>query len=257
MNKRNPITKKIRFEVFKRDSFRCQYCGAEAPDVTLEVDHIQPIKEGGTNDLSNLITACSKCNRGKGARLLSDNSLVKVQKKQLDELNKRREQLEMMMEWRKELMNLENEKLNHCKNLFEKLANVNLSKCAINELKKLVKKYDFEIIIDSIEASIAQYLIPNEDGTGYTVDSIGKAFTYIEKICRVKTINRDNPQIEELFYIRGIMRNRFSYCDERLAFNMLKTAYLNGTPIEKLKEIALSVKNWTNWCSEMESLVSR
>lgn len=35
------LTKKIRFEVFKRDSFKCQYCGAAAPDVMLEVDQLE------------------------------------------------------------------------------------------------------------------------------------------------------------------------------------------------------------------------
>ena len=55
-NKRKSISKKNRFEVFKRDSFTCQYCGASAPDVLLEVDHIKPVASGGTNDILNLIT---------------------------------------------------------------------------------------------------------------------------------------------------------------------------------------------------------
>jgi len=37
-SKRKPLSKKLRFEVFKRDSFACQYCGAKAPDVLLEVE---------------------------------------------------------------------------------------------------------------------------------------------------------------------------------------------------------------------------
>ena len=40
MAERKPIGKKMRFEVFKRDKFTCQYCGRKAPDVILEVDHI-------------------------------------------------------------------------------------------------------------------------------------------------------------------------------------------------------------------------
>ena len=39
MAERKPLSKKIRFEVFKRDAFTCQYCGQMAPDVLLEVDH--------------------------------------------------------------------------------------------------------------------------------------------------------------------------------------------------------------------------
>jgi hypothetical protein len=58
------ITPSIRFEVFRRDSFTCQYCGRRAPTVVLHVDHVIPIASGGTNDLTNLRTACSVCNQG-------------------------------------------------------------------------------------------------------------------------------------------------------------------------------------------------
>lgn len=70
--KRQTLPKKLRFEIFKRDSFTCQYCGAQPPAVVLEVDHIHPVAEGGDNAQDNLITACDKCNRGKGKRPLGD-----------------------------------------------------------------------------------------------------------------------------------------------------------------------------------------
>lgn len=55
----------IRFKVFERDGFTCQYCGQAAPNVRLEVDHRLSLVEGGTNGLDNLVTACWSCNRGK------------------------------------------------------------------------------------------------------------------------------------------------------------------------------------------------
>lgn len=60
------ISKKIRFEVFKRDRFTCQYCGKKTPEVVLEVDHIVSVNDGGQDDLTNLVTSCFDCNRGKG-----------------------------------------------------------------------------------------------------------------------------------------------------------------------------------------------
>lgn len=59
------VSKKVRFEVFKRDGFRCAYCGKTPPSVVLEVDHIDPKSKGGKDDINNLITACFDCNRGK------------------------------------------------------------------------------------------------------------------------------------------------------------------------------------------------
>jgi DNA-directed RNA polymerase subunit RPC12/RpoP len=69
--KRKSLSKKTRFEVFKRDGFKCQYCGAHPPSVLLEVDHVVAVAAGGGNDMDNLVTSCEPCNRGKGARDLS------------------------------------------------------------------------------------------------------------------------------------------------------------------------------------------
>lgn len=65
------ISKRIRFEVFKRDGFVCQYCGNKPPDVVLEADHIDPHSRGGGDDMVNLITSCFDCNRGKSDRTLT------------------------------------------------------------------------------------------------------------------------------------------------------------------------------------------
>jgi len=68
---RKALSKRVRFEVFKRDRFCCAYCGAHPPDVILHVDHVHPVAEGGSNDIDNLVTSCAPCNSGKGAKLLS------------------------------------------------------------------------------------------------------------------------------------------------------------------------------------------
>lgn len=107
MTERKALLKKIRFEVFKRDSFTCQYCGRAAPDVLLEVDHIKPVSKDGDNDITNLITSCFDCNHGKSDRELSDDAVVLKRKAQLDKLQERREQIEMMMEWRGSLDNIQ------------------------------------------------------------------------------------------------------------------------------------------------------
>lgn len=68
---RKAVPKKTRFDIFKRDLFTCQYCGAHPPGVLLHVDHIVAVANGGTNDKDNLTTACEPCNAGKGARELT------------------------------------------------------------------------------------------------------------------------------------------------------------------------------------------
>lgn len=61
------LSKRIRFEVLKRDGFRCGYCGKTPPSVLLEVDHINPKANGGIDDINNCITSCFDCNRGKSS----------------------------------------------------------------------------------------------------------------------------------------------------------------------------------------------
>lgn len=65
--KRKPLSKKLRFTVFARDGFQCQYCGRNPPAVVLEPDHVIPVSAGGEDSEENLITACFDCNRGKAA----------------------------------------------------------------------------------------------------------------------------------------------------------------------------------------------
>ncbi len=63
---RSLMTSKLRYDVMKRDGFRCCLCGASQKDgVRLEVDHIRPVSKGGKTEMSNLRTLCESCNRGK------------------------------------------------------------------------------------------------------------------------------------------------------------------------------------------------
>ena len=55
-----------RFNLFLRDYFSCQYCGA-GDDLTF--DHMTPKSRGGRTTWDNVVSACAKCNIRKGGRL--------------------------------------------------------------------------------------------------------------------------------------------------------------------------------------------
>lgn len=61
------VSKRLRFEVFRRDGHTCVYCGRSAPDVKLQPDHVVPETLGGRTEPANLVTACEDCNAGKSA----------------------------------------------------------------------------------------------------------------------------------------------------------------------------------------------
>lgn len=61
-----------RKNVFARDDHRCQYCLRRFPVKELTLDHVLPRSRGGRDSWSNIVSACSGCNRRKGDRLPSE-----------------------------------------------------------------------------------------------------------------------------------------------------------------------------------------
>lgn len=69
------VSKRLRFEILRRDNHACRYCGRCAPEVKLTVDHVTPETLGGSDDPSNLVAACAECNGGKSS-VPADAALV-------------------------------------------------------------------------------------------------------------------------------------------------------------------------------------
>jgi 5-methylcytosine-specific restriction endonuclease McrA len=68
-----PQARLTRKEVFRRDDYRCQYCGASTNDLT--IDHIIPRHMSGEHIWTNVVTACSICNHHKGGRTLEQSGM--------------------------------------------------------------------------------------------------------------------------------------------------------------------------------------
>ena len=68
---RSLMTPGLRMTILKRDRFRCQMCGASAPNgATLHIDHITPVSLGGLTTPENLQALCDTCNLGKSNRFV-------------------------------------------------------------------------------------------------------------------------------------------------------------------------------------------
>ena len=61
-----------RFNLFLRDEFCCQYCGAKG-DLTF--DHVLPRARGGITSWENVVAACSSCNLRKGSKSLRQSGM--------------------------------------------------------------------------------------------------------------------------------------------------------------------------------------
>jgi transcriptional regulator with XRE-family HTH domain len=262
MATRKALSKKIRFEVFKRDKFTCQYCGRKAPDVVLNIDHINPVAKEGTNELMNLITSCFDCNNGKRDKKLDDSSIVEKQRKQLELLQERREQIELMLEWKKSLSNFDNDVVEMLVDYINsKIAPLSLNENGQQRVVKWLKKFSTEQILDAIDISANQYLQYENGEIEQT-----SAETFLKKIGGVITVKNMPPIKQKLAYIKGIARNRFSYFDEKTGSIILEN-YVNE--LEKhweeqqilddleteVSKITKDAKNWTEWRGILEGWI--
>ena len=248
--KRKAIGKKLRFEVFKRDGFRCQYCGATAPDVLLVVDHVNPVAEGGGNDILNLITACQPCNSGKGKRLLGDQTVLEKQRDQLEELNDRREQLEMMIAWKEGLSSLKDRAIESLAAHWSTLVDgYSLNEKGRQTLRKTCGTYEVSELMDAMRIATDQYLEVGSDGK-FTPESVDIAWSKVSGICRVRRSEKDKPYLRDLLYVRGILRKRV-YVPEQTIMTLLENAHLAGISTNHLKHMAKVCRNWSEFQNEL------
>lgn len=238
MSERKSISKKTRFEVFKRDNFTCQYCGRSAPEVILEIDHINPVKNGGDNNIMNLITSCFDCNRGKGKRKLTENEEIKLQIEQLKEINKKREQLEMLLKWKKELDNFENEQVDKIEELLYDATGNTFSEYGRTNCIKNIKEFGFEEVYESTKISIDQYY--NQEDP----DSASIVFNYIGRICWMRRKQKNDPSMYKINYLCKIAKNNFHYFNN-IQTKMFLKKYYKEEDFDDLKEIFSTSKNWT------------
>lgn len=173
MATRKPIPKRTRFEIFKRDGFKCQYCGKAAPEVILEIDHVVPVAHGGTNDITNLVTACRECNNGKGARELSDDTIIKRQQAQLEEINERREQAEMLTEWKKALQEVVAGQIDAIDSYLVSVTGDGMTEEGKRNMRMLIRRFGFQEVYTSVEIAFEKYYHDTAKTWEYAFNKIG------------------------------------------------------------------------------------
>ena len=256
--KRRGISKRIRFEVFKRDGFACQYCGKKAPDVLLTVDHVSPVSKNGAHDILNFVTACEDCNSGKGARELDDQSVLSKQMAQLAVLSERREQLKLMVRWRDGLKQIEQDKLELIVQRIDAIQpGWRTNQTGRSRLQVLLVAVPFDLVCAAIDEA-ARSVVLQEDGRA-TEASTSALHERVSRIATVMLRDRKNPGMGALYYIRGIARKR--WYGHRESYNwrsiaLLKEAQAAGVSLDALTEVALGIKSFTEFEDEIQSLIT-
>jgi hypothetical protein len=151
----------MRFEVFKRDGFKCGYCGQEPPAVILEVDHIEPKSKGGKDDINNYITSCFDCNRGK-----KNIPLDKIAPQIGQNLEVLKEKEEQLKEYRKFVATIEKRVQKDINDIDQIYSNQykdwvfsdNFKNASLRRFLQLLPKH---LIIESLQIAISKW--PNNE----------------------------------------------------------------------------------------------
>lgn len=258
---RKPISKKLRFEVFKRDSFACQYCGAKAPDVVLQVDHIDPVCKGGNNDILNLTTSCEDCNGGKSGRRLSDGSALQAKRKQLEALQERREQIEMMVSWQEGLRDMKTEEEDQVARFWsDTMDGAKLTRYGMKQFRKHLKKFGLAAVLEAVMIAADQYL--RHDNRGRVIaDSVEHAFAKVGGICFNRKQESTDPIDAELDKMRAFLRKK-RLCDSEREMQVLVLDAISSIKnmdsveefINDLWEITKETESWINWAHDLTAL---
>lgn len=246
---RKSISQRVRFEIFKRDKFTCQYCGAKAPDVVLECDHIHPVAEGGESEILNLVTACKGCNGGKGARLLDDMSVVERQRLQIEELEERRQQLQMILEWRDELERLKADTVQIVSDAISARSHFEPTDRGKKDIRRWLKEYGLEETLKAMDEAFDQYYQQDDDASWYT------AFRMTNRFLAIRAQEARDPLIRPILYIQGILRKRCR--DSWLnCTDAVREMIGWGIDPDQLKDIAKQVFSWEEFRSEVNKLLA-
>lgn len=250
---RKSLSKKIRFEIFKRDRFTCQYCGASAPDVVLNVDHVQPVAAGGSDDFSNLTTACFSCNNGKGARELGQSHLPSSTQPAI--LRAKREQLDMLLEWQRETDAAEAAAAHKLAARWRELAPgwVMSAECVRSKLTPMLRKYGATEVAKAMQSAASQYLKFDADQAKVTQESWLRAWDFVPRICGVNLRASKEPWLKDLYYFRGILRRRFGDRSPQETLDLMNSARQRGMSMAELHRRATSESSWYSWRSGLES----
>lgn len=250
MTERAPIPKKLRFEVFKRDSFTCQYCGAAGGQVLLHCDHIKPVAEGGETTLLNLVTACVECNLGKGARQLSDDSAVTKQHRQLADLEERRQQLEMMRDWREELAQHQVSEIDIVAEAFLARSKFKPSDHGNISVRRWLRKYGLHEVLAAIDETFDLYFTADTD------DEWDRAFARIPRVLGMREQEKVDPHIRKMLYIQGILRRRFA--DPRGQYiEGIREAIAKSYPIDVLESLAKTADSWSGYVGTLNAYAAQ
>jgi len=246
-SKRKSIPKSIRFEVFKRDLFTCQYCGKKAPDVILEIDHIVPVSKGGDNSIENLVSACKDCNSGKSNKRLSELSEVEKSRKQIEELQEKKNMIDMIFQWKQSVFDAKDYEIDKFQEMLQNITGfeqMTFTDKYRKELKSSFRKFGLDRMIDSLQIAYESYF--REDEKSFHI--------MVSKIIGIATNTYDEENNPEKFSMRKIYNTakKLHNPSPRAFYSQMNKYEYNKEDEETILKILYSSYSISNFYKKLE-----
>jgi hypothetical protein len=152
---RKSLSKRTRFEIFKRDGFKCLYCGATPAQKVLRVDHVKPVAEGGGDDPTNLVTSCFDCNAGKGPVPLDQQKHRAGFATEADK--EHAEQIRAWLAVQKEIEEARREVADELERAWRERLGDALTEDMYNRFARLAREWDHDILLAAMEITARKF----------------------------------------------------------------------------------------------------
>lgn len=252
----DPEYKRIKYEVFEKDSFKCQFCGTGAPVVTLQLIRIQDTQQNDEwLDTAFLSTSCKICEKKKSG---VDEKSLQNGYISIDELEERLQQLKMLINWRKGMLNIRKQQLTNLVSYWENKVPGFVTN---NDQKKFaatyISKFSSDEIRSAMDMAVDKFIKYSDDGT-LDKHSMLIAFAKIPEICLTKTELVNAHESDGLQQIHDqLKQNIIGFFDSHRANQWLNYARSWEIQIEDLFKMAASVKSWTQFSVNIDKMVEK
>lgn len=248
------LSKKTRFEVFKRDDFTCQYCGRQAPSVILEIDHIVPLSKGGDlTNRNNLVTSCVDCNRGKRDIPLHVKDRIEARAEEAKDYAERQEQLKEYEKYLKQKERNKQKLLSRLNNYWADLCDKKyvLNETGLKSLWRFTQKLSTQEITEAMDISAKRI-------KGKSEHDIEGRFKYFCGICHNKIAVKSGDEARLRFQEieRYYLSKRKTHYYVKYRLRQIAEDYEKETVLEAI-DIALGERQgnyWEAFCDALESL---
>jgi transcriptional regulator with XRE-family HTH domain len=159
------------------------------------------------------------------------------------------------IELQKSLLKVENELIEQLSSYWSELVpDFTLNENGRKKLRKLKNEFEINEIMEAMRIAASSY-IQFEDHKP-THDSVEIAWNKVGGICRIKRLEKTQPNLSRLYYIRAILKNRLSYLNDGLAIQLMKEAVDRNASIDSLEQLAKQTTSWTAWRTAIENYIS-